>query len=284
MYLFGLEGSGFIISLGLTLLISGAIMFYVLKRFQMVENSLIENAKILQTFINRSQEQQINNNLANSNIGGDIASDIAINSAIEQQNNINNRIEVSDDESDFGDENKEHGEGSDDSEDSEDSEVSDLSCDDKIKDINIINNYQSNSDSEENEGLKIHDINNELTTEFVESVKIIALNDFEELKNDKLLEVNSLSELNNNVNEENEENEENQENEENEENEENNLEIKEIITEKEEKDEKDEKLKNYSKLKMSELKELVVVKKLIDSKTDINKLKKIDLIKLLQNN
>ena len=66
MYLFGLEGSGFIISLGLTLLISGAIMFYILKRFQIVENSLINNAKILQSFINKSQEQQINQNLASN--------------------------------------------------------------------------------------------------------------------------------------------------------------------------------------------------------------------------
>ena len=90
MYLFGLEGSGFIISLGLTLLISGAIMFYILKRFQIVENSLINNAKILQSFINKSQEQQINQNLA---------SNIALNSAIEQQNKINEKIEVSDNES-----------------------------------------------------------------------------------------------------------------------------------------------------------------------------------------
>ena len=91
MYLFGLEGSGFVISLGLTLLISGAIMFYILKRFQTVENSLIDNAKILQSFINKSQSEQINRNLA---------SNIALESAIKQQNEINKKIEVSDNESD----------------------------------------------------------------------------------------------------------------------------------------------------------------------------------------
>ena len=51
MYLFGLEGSGFIISLGVTLLLCGAIMFYLIKRFSYIENSIIHNAKILQTFI-----------------------------------------------------------------------------------------------------------------------------------------------------------------------------------------------------------------------------------------
>ena len=49
-------------------------------------------------------------------------------------------------------------------------------------------------------------------------------------------------------------------------------------------DKKDEKSTNYVKLKISELKEIVNSKKLLDENSDINKLKKVDLIKLLQNN
>ena len=39
MNLFGLEGIGFIISLAMTLLISGAIMFYCLRRFKVLETN-----------------------------------------------------------------------------------------------------------------------------------------------------------------------------------------------------------------------------------------------------
>lgn len=237
MYLFGLEGSGFIISLGLTLLISGTIMFYVLKRFQVIENSLIDNARVLQSFINKSQEQAINHNLA---------SNIALESAKKQQYEINKRIEVSDDENE-----------------------SDAESDD-------VDNESYGSDSESdlesnNEKIKIIDNeNNSLSNELVESVKIIAINDFEEFKNDKLLDVNNITEIDSSINSSNNDNS-----------------IKVIentIVDDTIVDEKDEKATNFAKLKMPELKELVISKNLIDSETDINKLKKPELIKLLQNN
>ena len=224
MYLFGLEGSGFIISLGLTLLISGTIMFYVLKRFQVIENSLIDNARVLQSFINKSQEQAINHNLA---------SNIALESAKKQQYEINKRIEVSDDENE-----------------------SDAESDD-------VDNESYGSDSEsdlESNNEKIKIIENEL----VESVKIIAINDFEEFKNDKLLDVNNITEIDSSINSSNNDNS-----------------IKVIentIVDDTIVDEKDEKATNFAKLKMPELKELVISKNLIDSETDINKLKKPELI------
>ena len=37
MQLFGLEGSGFVISLGITLLLCGAIMFYVITQIGIIE-------------------------------------------------------------------------------------------------------------------------------------------------------------------------------------------------------------------------------------------------------
>lgn len=242
MYLFGLEGSGFIISLGLTLLISGAIMFYVLNRFQLLESSIIDNAKILQLFINKNQEQQINNNLA---------SNIALESAIKQQNELNNKIEVSDNEYSDNESNK-------DTDDSDD--------DEKIEFVN----------------------NNILSEQLIESVKIIAINDFEELKSDKLLDVNNIEDLetvnfkndNNHDNDDDDVDNDDDLDDDDYDNDNNIQEISnKILSEK-----KDEKLTNYTRLKIQELKELVISKKILDKNTDINKLKKQDLVKLLQNN
>ena len=53
MFLFGLEGSGFIITLGLILLMSGVIMYYCLRRFAMLESSMIDQGRILHSFINK---------------------------------------------------------------------------------------------------------------------------------------------------------------------------------------------------------------------------------------
>ena len=114
MYMFGLEGSGFIISLALILLVSGAVMFYCLRRFSILENSIIDQGKILQSFIIKMQQQTSEPHLQSFGL----ANDIAISSALEQikdhdQNLLNSeKIEVSDNEHD-------------DHEDSEDSEESD---------------------------------------------------------------------------------------------------------------------------------------------------------------
>ena len=90
MKLFGLEGIGVIISLAMTLLVSGAIMFYCLRRFKILENSLVEQGRVLQSFIIKYQIE-LNDSM-------NMASPIAQASAI-QQASINNKIEVSDDES-----------------------------------------------------------------------------------------------------------------------------------------------------------------------------------------
>ena len=97
MNLFGLEGIGFIISLAMTLLVSGAIMFYCLRRFKMLENSIVEQGKVLQSFIIKYQQ---NNNT-------ELASSIALNAAMEQtklqESTTSSKIEVSDDESEYSD-------------------------------------------------------------------------------------------------------------------------------------------------------------------------------------
>ena len=84
MKLFSLEGNNLIISLGLTLLVSSLIIFYCLRKFNLLESSIIEQGRILQTFIMRMQDKE--NNLQSQ------ASTVAINSAINQVNS--NKIEV----------------------------------------------------------------------------------------------------------------------------------------------------------------------------------------------
>ena len=98
MNLFGLEGVGFIISLAMTLLISGAIMFYCLRRFKILENSVVEQGKILQSFIIRQQ--------THLNDSNNMASSIALESARQQtlEKQTTTKIEVSDDDDDDDDE------------------------------------------------------------------------------------------------------------------------------------------------------------------------------------
>ena len=51
IFLLNFIDTGFIITLGLLLLVSGAVMLYCYRRLNILENSLIEHGKILQNFI-----------------------------------------------------------------------------------------------------------------------------------------------------------------------------------------------------------------------------------------
>ena len=83
--------TGFIITLGLLLLVSGAVMLYCYRRLNILENSLIEHGKILQNFIVNYNNQILATQ--QNQLGG-----------LESQPTTNlqnqNRISVSDDEDD----------------------------------------------------------------------------------------------------------------------------------------------------------------------------------------
>ena len=87
----GLGRISFIISLSLTLLISGVILFYCVNRFKHLESNIIEQGKILQSFIISAENQKCN-----------LYSNIALESAKQQVNKSSNinKIEVSDDDLD----------------------------------------------------------------------------------------------------------------------------------------------------------------------------------------
>jgi len=120
----GLGRISFIISLSLTLLISGVILFYCVNRFKQLETNIIEQGKILQTFIIKAENQKCN-----------LYSNIALESAKQQVNKIynSNKIEVSDDEHDdcFNkDKKKDEDDDEDDDDDDDDDEDDDEDDDD----------------------------------------------------------------------------------------------------------------------------------------------------------
>ena len=97
MNLCGLEGSGFIIALGITLLLSGAIMFYCLRRFAVLENSVYEQGKVLQNVIFNFQKDTFSNGVDHDDNNTQLANNLAIDAA--RNLNNTNKIEVSDNDS-----------------------------------------------------------------------------------------------------------------------------------------------------------------------------------------
>ena len=185
MYLFGLEGSGFIISLGLTLLICGAIMFYCLKRFAILEKSIIEQGKVLQSIIQmiESNPQHISPN--------QLATNIAINSALEQSKNNDvemesTKIEVSDNsETDSNYSNSE------DSNSDSDSDSDNGNSDNGNSDNGNSDNGNNNSDNENNNTeLKLEklihlDIENQLYNKDKLDIDL-------DIKTDNILDIDSV--------------------------------------------------------------------------------------------
>jgi len=140
----GLGRISFIISLSLTLLISGVILFYCVNRFKHLETNIIEQGKILQSFIITAENQKCN-----------LYSNIALESAKQQVNKFSNinKIEVSDDEYD-GCSNKKMSkknadaddENDDDDDDDDDDEENDDDDDDEENDDDDDDEDEDNED------------------------------------------------------------------------------------------------------------------------------------------
>ena len=97
MHLFGLEGRGFIIALGITVLLFGTIMFYCLRRFAVLENSVYEQGRVLQNVIYNFQNNTLPEGVDHEGNNTELANKLAI-SAARNLNNTN-KIEVSDNDS-----------------------------------------------------------------------------------------------------------------------------------------------------------------------------------------
>lgn len=211
--------TGFIITLGLLLLVSGAVMLYCYRRLNLLENSLIEHGKILQNFIVNYNNQILTTQ--QNQLGG-----LESESTTNLQNQ--NRISVSDDEDDDDEE-----------EDDNDDEESDENLDEE-------SDEESDEENEEEDLVIKNDTFEPKNEENPEDVFLTNLPiDLTELNLDsKIIKLETP---------------------------ETEVEPTEKVNEK----------KNYSRMKVDELRTLVVTKDLISTE-EAQKMQKKDLLKLLQ--
>jgi hypothetical protein len=246
MNLFGLEGSGFIISLGITLLLSGLIMYYCVQRINSLEQSLVKQGEIIQTFIYKLNNLELQNN------------SIPHQSNLETNTNTNNelvesKIDVSDDEHD--EESDEH--DTDNEEHVEDNDnIKLLTIDSKNSNfLEQSSDIESDSDSDsDSDNQSISDIEELKEDNIVPSSDISSLENLQDISLNKIEKIVVDDDINDNDKDKK---------------------VIEINN-----DDLTENI-NYSKMKVNELRELAVKKNLVKS-TDITKYKKDELIQLLQ--
>ena len=256
MNLFGLEGSGFIISLGITLLLSGLIMYYCVQRINSLEQSLVKQGEIIQTFIYKLNNLELQNNSIphHSNLETNFNTDNQI---------IESKIDVSDDE------------GDDDEEDVESDNEEHLEDNDNIKLLTIdskksnfleqSSDIESDSDSEsDSDNQSISDI------EEVKEDNIIPSSDISYLENLQDISLINIEKIvvDDDINDDDI----------NDDDINHHYKDKKVIEINN--DDSNENI-NYSKMKVNELREFAVKKNLVKS-TDNTKYKKDELIQLLQ--
>ena len=278
-FLFKFIDSGFLLTLGLVLLVSGGIMLYCYRRLNLLEKSLIEHGKILQNFIINYNMQMQHFSLVNNSLHNSKNNDVTNNDETARTEyvefdkvkkiNLGEKISVSDDEDDEDEEDDE-----DDDEDDEDDEDEEDDDDEDDEDDEDDDDEEDAEDTEDTEDTTLAISNNKLeedleeleSVETITSLENIILNeqsistidDETFLKN---LPINltsfTLENINSNPKIINLENIENS-------------------------NTKPVERKNYSKMKVDDLKSLVVTRNLTDNET-AQKMKKSDLVKLLQN-
>ncbi len=230
--------TGFMITLGLLILVSGAIMLYCYRRLNLLENSIIEHGKILQNFIiNYNNQILVNQQVSNNSPQKDVKN-------TSDNTNFEDKIVVSDNESNVSDGDSDSDSNISDNEDeSEESEREE---------------YSSNeSENEENNKKEILNLEpKELLEETNDNDNDVFLNnlpiDLNQLDLNLDSKIIKLEALENDTNETNENN-----------------------------DKTTNEKKNYSRMKVDELRTLVVTKNLT-SNEDAQTMKKNDLLKLLQ--
>ena len=252
MNLFGLEGSGFIISLGITLLLSGLIMYYCVQRINSLEQSLVKQGEIIQTFIYKLNDFELQNNSIphQSNLESNFSGDNQL---------VESKIDVSDDEDD--DEGDEEGDDDDEEDDEDNDNIKLLTIDSKNSNFleqssDIESDSYSDSDSDNQ---SISDIEEVKEDNIVPSSDISSVEIFQDISliNIEKIVIDDDHDINNNND---------------------NDKDKKVIEINN--DDSTENI-NYTKMKVTELRELAVKKNLVKS-TDNIKYKKDELIQLLQ--
>jgi hypothetical protein len=300
-FLFKFIDSGFLLTLGLVLLISGGIMLYCYRRLNLLEKSLIEHGKILQNFIiNYNMQMQhfslVNNSLHSSKNKSNTTTNDETNRTeyVEfdkiKKINLGEKIAVSDDEDNDDEDNDDEEDEDDDKDDDEHEEDEDDDKDDE-------DDEDEDDEDEDEDDEDDDDEDTEDTEDIIEDKKKSKINikkatsDNLAISNNKLVEnLEDVTDLENieldepNISNNDDETffnnlpinltsftlETN-----------NNQKIINLETVENSNDKTGER-RNYSKMKVDDLKSLVVTKNLTDNET-AQKMKKSDLVKLLQN-
>ena len=246
--------SGFIITFGLLLIISGVIMLFFYKRLKLLENSIIEHGKILQNFIiNYNNHLQNNTNQHVNEMQNEIQNNYHHINQYKQQNNIDednldeDNLDDDEDNAHYEDDKEQDEEEQEDEEDDEDEEDEEDEEDDSEIDSDSDTEDEDKDLKVENEDLKVEneEIDNEL-----KKIDLIDIKDNDDFLNNEPIDINNLDDSSKKIS------------------------INEV--------ESDNKLafkKNYSKMKVDDLKVLLVTQNII-SNQDSQNMKKIDLIKL----
>ena len=284
LHLFKFIDSGFLLTLGLLLLIGGSIMLYCYRRLNLLERSIIEHGKILQNFIVNYNNQM--SRLCLINKTGANYEACSYNACSYEEcdtdtcgiTNNEKRINVSDDEKDVLDDDDDDDEDDDEEDDDEEDEDDD---DDDEDDDEEDDDDDDDDDDKEDNNVKSFDIKGpvSLNNEFIETIQSSqAYSKTSENNNIELVEVSATSNYLNSDEDIFIKNlpiiltnfDEDLGNSSKVITLENNLET----TQKVEK-------KNYSKMKIDDLRTLVVTKNMLDNDSAL-KLKKNELVKLLQ--
>jgi len=294
--LFKFIDSGFLLTFGLILLISGGIMLYCYRRLNLLEKSVIEHGKILQNFIMNYNIQMQHFSLLNKSMSTSNTTNNVENTRSEyvefdkvKKINLGEKISVSDDEGDEDDDDEDEedkdeededddndddddeDENADEDDDDDDDEADDEDDDDKDEDadedehdddddiINIKKNKPENLTIVNNKLEELEDLEDLTSSENIE-VNEQTISSFDDETFLKNLPINLDSFTLDNTN--------------------SNPKIINLENIQDTNDKTGER-KNYSKMKVDDLKTLVVTKNLIDNES-AQKMKKSDLVKLLQ--
>lgn len=261
--------TGFIITLGILILVTGAVMLYCYRRLNLLENSVIEHGKILQNFIMNYNNNQMNNQMNNIGISNFSLTqennlDNQDNEIIETSNSYNEelnsgKIAVSDDDDEDEDEDENEDDDENEDEDENDSESEDDESEDDDDDVedgdDNIKKLDITSFEIEDNGLQIESMDtksNTLEEDFLNNLPI-------NLENLNIASISMESKLINLGNDD------------------------EIDNDNESVSIVGEVKKGFSKMKVDDLRSLVVTKNLTDNDNS-QKMKKNDLIKMLQSN
>jgi hypothetical protein len=292
--LFKFIDSGFLLTFGLILLISGGIMLYCYRRLNLLEKSVIEHGKILQNFIMNYNIQMQHFSLLNKSMSTtNINTNNVENTRTEyvefdkiKKINLGEKISVSDDEDEDDDQDEDDDDEDDDDNDEdkddehEDDDDDEDDDEDEDEDADEDDNEDDNEDDDEDDEDEDDD-ENDIKKNKSENLTIInnEVEDLEDLTSSENIEVNEqtissfddetfLKNLPINLDSFTLDN--------------TNSNPKIINLENiQDTNHKTGERKNYSKMKVDDLKTLVVTKNLIDNES-AQKMKKSDLVKLLQ--